>query len=53
VTGTIMIGGKPTSVIIGAIKKSGEASSPISPQKATATNLPARKRVYSIIKGEN
>lgn len=53
VAGTVLVDGKPTSVVIGAVQKSGAASSPISPQKASATNLPARKRVYTIIKGEN
>lgn len=53
VAGTVLVDGKPTSVVIGAVQKSGGASSPISPQKASATNLPARKRVYTIIKGEN
>lgn len=53
VVGTVPIEGKPTTVIIGAIQKDGTASSPISPQKSVATNLPARKRVYSIIRREN
>ncbi|MGE5466459.1 MAG: pilus assembly protein [Ignavibacteria bacterium] len=47
VVGTVPINGVPTSVVIGAAQRSGTASSPISPQKATPTNLPARKRVYS------
>ncbi len=53
VVGTVTIGGVPQSVVIGAIQRSGQASSPISPQKATATNLPSRKRVYRVIKGED
>lgn len=47
VIGVVPINGVPTSVVIGAAQRSGNASSPISPQKATPTNLPARKRVYS------
>lgn len=53
VMGTVPINGVPTTVVIGAVNKSGAVSSPISPQKATATNLPARKRVYNFIKGDN
>lgn len=52
VVGTVSINGVPTSVVIGAVQKTGTASSPISPQKATPTNLPARKRVYSFTNGD-
>lgn len=51
VFGVVPINGKPTSVVIGAALRDGGASSPISPQKVSATALPARKRVYNYIKG--
>jgi type IV pilus assembly protein PilY1 len=53
IIGTVSVNGVPVTVIIGAIQKSGTVSSAIAPQKASATNLPARRRVYTIIKGEN
>lgn len=53
VIGTVPVDGKPTTVIIGAIQKSGTASASIDAQKSTPTNLPARKRVYFTIKGDN
>lgn len=53
VVGTVPINGVPTTVVIGAVQKSGGASSPISPQKAISTSLPSRKRVYNFIKSGN
>lgn len=53
VLGVVPINGVPTTVVLGAIQKSGGVSSPIAPQKATPTNLPARKRVYRYQKGDN
>lgn len=52
VVGTVPIDGTPTSVIIGAIQKTGGPSVTIDAQKTKPTNLPARKKVYFQIKGE-
>lgn len=46
VVGTVLIGGKPTTVVIGAVQKEGGASTPISPQKVKPKVSPIRKRVY-------
>lgn len=53
VTGTVTIDGSSVPVVIGAVQKSGGVSSPIAPQLAKPTNVPARKRVYTYIKGDN
>lgn len=46
VIGTVPIGGRPVTVIIGAVQKEGGASTPISPQKVKPAISPIRKRVY-------
>lgn len=51
VIGTVPIGGKPTTVIIGAVQKEGGASTPISPQKVKPPISPIRKRIYWKQKG--
>ena len=53
VIGTVPIGGRPVTVIIGAPQRTGAANSPISPQevKPTITNL--RSTIYWKSSGEN
>lgn len=52
VIGTVPIDGKPTTVVIGAVQKSGNPSVTIDAQKLPPVNLPARKKVYFQIKGD-
>jgi type IV pilus assembly protein PilY1 len=51
VIGTVPIGGKPRTVVIGAVQKEGGASTPISPQKVKPSIAPIRKRVYWKLQG--
>jgi Tfp pilus tip-associated adhesin PilY1 len=51
VVGTVPIDGKPTTVIIGAVQKSGSPSVTIDAQKSAPITSTARKRVYMQIKG--
>lgn len=46
VIGTVMIGNKAVTVILGAAQKSGGVSTPISPQKVKPSISPVRKRIY-------
>lgn len=46
VIGTVPVNGKPTTVVIGAVQKSGSASSPISPQQVKPTISGKRKIIY-------
>ena len=46
VTGVVPIGGKPVSIMIGGISRSGGASSPIGSQKVKPTITQKRSRVY-------
>lgn len=51
VIGTVPIGGKPVTVVIGAVQKEGGASTPISPQKVKPSITPIRKRIYWKLQG--
>lgn len=53
VVGTVPVDGKTVTVVIGAVQRSGDRSATIDAQKATPTGLPARKKVYFQIKGNN
>ena len=53
VLGTVPIGGQPKTVLIGAIQKSGAASSPIEAQQVLPTINPTRKRIYWYPSGGN
>jgi type IV pilus assembly protein PilY1 len=46
VIGTVMIGTKAVTVILGAAQKSGGVSTPISPQKVKPSISPVRQRIY-------
>lgn len=52
VIGTVPVDGQPTSVVIGAVQRTGNPSVSIDAQKTTPTSLPARKKVYFMIKGD-
>lgn len=51
VIGTVPIGGKPVTVVIGAVQKEGGASTPVSPQKVKPGITPIRKRIYWKVQG--
>ena len=53
VFGTVPIDGHPTTVLIGAIQRSGEASSPIAPQLLRPVISPVRKSRYWKYSGDN
>jgi type IV pilus assembly protein PilY1 len=53
VIGNVPINGTPTAVIIGAVQKSGGASSPISPQELKPPITPTRKTIYWKSSGED
>ena len=46
VTGTVPVGGKPVTVMIGGVDRSGAVSSPIGAQKVTPTIAQKRSRIY-------
>ncbi len=52
VTGTVMIGGKPVTVMIGGIQRGGGASSPIGSQKVKPTISQTRSRLYWYTQGD-
>ncbi len=52
VTGTVMIGNKPVTVMIGGISREGGASSPIGAQKVKPTISPTRSRLYWYTQGD-
>jgi type IV pilus assembly protein PilY1 len=52
VTGTVPIDGKPVTVMIGGIDRSGAASSPIGSQKVTPSITPTRSRIYWYRQGD-
>jgi hypothetical protein len=51
VTGTVLIDGKPTTVVIGAVDRDGGTSTPISPGKVVPAVKPVRTRIYHKTKG--
>jgi len=51
VVGTVMIDGKPVTVVIGAADHDGGASTPISPGKVVPAVTPIRSRIYHKVKG--
>ncbi len=51
VVGTVLINGKPVTVVIGAANPDGGTSTPISPGKVTPVVTSVRSRVYYKIKG--
>lgn len=51
VSGRVLINDKPVSVVIGAVDKSGGASTPISPSRVVPGVKPIRKRLYHKQKG--
>jgi type IV pilus assembly protein PilY1 len=53
VLATVPVGGKLTTVVIGAAQRSGGASAPISPQEVKPTIVPTRKTIYWKSSGEN
>jgi type IV pilus assembly protein PilY1 len=53
VLGTVPIGGKPTTVVIGAPQRGGGANSPISPQEVKPSIINIRKTIYWKSSGEN
>jgi type IV pilus assembly protein PilY1 len=52
VTGTVPVDGKPVTVMIGGIDRSGGASSPIGSQKVTPSITQKRSRVYWYRQGD-
>ena len=52
VTGTVSIGGKPVTVMIGGIQREGGASSPIGAQKVKPVIAQKRSRVYWYTQGD-
>ncbi|HYC47129.1 MAG TPA: PilC/PilY family type IV pilus protein [Burkholderiales bacterium] len=53
VAGTVPIDGKPVSVLVGAIQRSGGASSAIGVQRAAPAITPKRTRIYWFVHGKN
>jgi type IV pilus assembly protein PilY1 len=53
VLGTIPIGGVPTTVVIGAIQRTGGGSSAIAPQRVIPPIRPTRKRIYWFTPGSD
>lgn len=53
VIGTVPVGGKVTTVVLGAAQKGGGANTPISPQKTKPTISSTRTRVYLYSTGDN
>jgi len=51
VVGTVMIDGKPVTIVIGAADHDGGASTPISPSKVVPAVTPIRSRIYHKVKG--
>jgi Tfp pilus tip-associated adhesin PilY1 len=52
VTGTVPVGGKPVTVMIGGINREGGASSPIGAQKVKPTITQIRSRIYWYRQGD-
>ncbi len=52
VTGTVPVDGKPVTVMIGGVDRSGATSSPIGAQKVVPTIAPVRSRIYWYQKGD-
>ncbi len=52
VTGTVPIDGKPVTVMIGGIDRSGAVSSPIGAQRVTPVIAPTRSRLFWYQKGD-
>jgi type IV pilus assembly protein PilY1 len=53
VIGNVPINGTPITVVIGAVQKSGGASSPISPQELKPPITPTRRTIYWKASGED
>lgn len=51
VTGSVLVNGKPVTVVIGAADRDGGASTPISPGKVVPVVKPTRSRIYHKVKG--
>ena len=50
VIGTVLINGKPVTVVIGAVSHDGGTSTPISPGKVVPAVIPVRKRAYQKVR---
>jgi type IV pilus assembly protein PilY1 len=53
VIATVPVGAKLTTVVIGAVQRSGGSSAAISPQEVKPTIIPTRKTVYWKSSGED
>ena len=52
VTGTVPVGGKPVTIMIGGVQRSGGVSSPIGAQRVSPSITQRRSRVYWYTDGD-